>query len=173
MLTAGRRGLGDFGQLLPVIDRMVAEGRQLTDGAMLAAILLPKILLRRDDIEAEERRPMSRSAIATMIEEEIQPFLARLTVSNLKSTQILQALIGFQRLCEPNWSPGERVRFSRKSFFDNALLLFEMLVEATGEGGEALAEWQAAAHRRAAPPAADGARRGRPRRRRRRQGQAL
>ncbi|HYG65407.1 MAG TPA: polynucleotide adenylyltransferase PcnB [Thermoanaerobaculia bacterium] len=173
MLTAGRRGLGDFGQLLPVIDRMVAEGRQLTDGALLAAILLPKILLRRDDIEAEQRRPMSRAAIGTMIEEEIQPFLSRLTVSNLKSTQILQALIGFQRLCEPSWTPGERVRFSRKSFFDNSLLLFEMLVEATGEGGEALAEWQSAARRRSAPPSAEGARRSRPRRRRRRQGQAL
>src|SRR4029077_2480422 len=74
MLTAGARGLGDFGQILPVIDRMVAEGRVLTDGALLAAILLPKILLRRDDIEAQQRRPMSRAEIATMIEEEVQPF---------------------------------------------------------------------------------------------------
>ncbi|HYQ84224.1 MAG TPA: polynucleotide adenylyltransferase PcnB, partial [Rubrobacter sp.] len=33
MLTAGLRGMGDFGQILPVMDRMVAEGRELSDSA--------------------------------------------------------------------------------------------------------------------------------------------
>jgi poly(A) polymerase len=167
MLAAGQRGLGDFGQILPVIDRMVAQRRELRDSALLAAILLPKVLLRRDDVEALDQRPMSRAAIAAMIEEEIAPFLARLAVSNLKSQQILHALIGFQRLCEPHWTPAERARFTRKSFFEDALLLFEMLVEATGEGREALAEWQAAPRRRSGPAPAERARRPRPRRRRR------
>jgi poly(A) polymerase len=150
MLAAGERGLGNFGQILPVIDRMVGEGRDISDTAFLAALLLPKVLLRRYDVEAIDQRPMSRAALAQLIQEEVAPFLARFTVSNLKSQQVLQALMGFQRLCEPGWKPQERVRFARRPFFDDALFLFEVLAQATAEGGEALAEWQAAARRR--PP---------------------
>jgi poly(A) polymerase len=175
MLMAGERGLGDFGQILPAIDRWVAEERPMSDTLLLAALLLPKIMLRRYDVEALDGRPMSRPAIEAMIQEEIAPFLTRFTVSNLKSQQILQTLTGFQRLCEPNWTPHQRVQIARKSFFDDALLLFQMLVEATGEGHEAFATWQAAARRRPAlkAPAETGEARSRPRRRRRRRGPAL
>ena len=95
---------------------------------------------------------------------------------------MVHALAGFQRLCEPRWSTHERVRFARKPYFDDAVLLFEILVLATGEGHEALEVWRAAARRRPplkapAPgeaPAADRpAERPRPRRRRRRRGPAL
>ena len=174
MLKAGKQGLGDFGQLLPVIDRMVAEERPLTDISLLSALLLPKVMLRRYDVEGMDQRPMSRSAIETLVEEEIAPFLSRFTLSNVKAQQILQALIGFQRLCEPSWTTHQRVQIARKSFFDHALLLFEMLVLATGEGHEAFAAWQAAARRRPslkAPAESDA--RSRPRRRRRRRGPAL
>jgi poly(A) polymerase len=170
MLTAGARGLGDFGQILPVIDRMIAEDRPLSDTALLAALLLPKIMVQRVDVEAMNGRPMSRAAIDGMIQEEITPFFQRLTLSNLRSQQVLHALTGFQRLCEPRWSPHERVRFARKPWFDDALLLFEILVQATGEGHEALAQWQAAARRRPPlkAPADSAARAARPRPRRRR-----
>ena len=174
MVAASERGLGNFGQILPVVDNMVRSGRQLSDIGLLAALLLPKVIVRRYDIEALDQRPMSRSAIEVMIQEEVTPFLARFTVSNLKSQQIVQALVGFQRLCEPRWSLPERVRFTRKPYFDDARLLFEILVEATGEGGEALEEWDAAARRR--PPLKAGAEaeaaRPRPRRRRRRRAPA-
>jgi poly(A) polymerase len=173
MLTAGLRGMGDFGQILPVMDRMVAEGRQLSDSALLASVLLPKVMLRRDDIEALNQRPMSRSAIEVMVEEEISSFLSRFTVSNLKSQQITQALIGFQRMLEPVDKLSERVRLARRSWFNDALILFEILVEATGEGQDALAEWQMAARRRPplkAPEDSDA--RPRPRRRRRRRAPA-
>ena len=174
MLAAGQRGMGDFGQILPVIDRMVAAGRELPDTGLLAALLLPKVMLRRDDIEALSQRPMSRSDIEVMVQEEVAPFLSRLTVSNVKSQQVTQALIGFQRLCEPGWKLPDRVRFVRKPYFDNALLLFEILAEATGGGGEALAEWQAAARRRGPlkAPGGESAGRPRPRRRRRRRSDA-
>jgi poly(A) polymerase len=177
MLTAGARGLGDFGQILPVIDRMVAEERPLLDTALLAAILLPKVMLRRMDVEALDNRPMSRAAIEIMIQEEVTPFFQRLTLSNLRVQQVTHALIGFQRLCEPRWSAQERVRFARKPYFDDSLLLFEILVLATGEGREALEQWQAAARRRpplkAPTPGSEGEARPRPRRRRRRRNPAL
>jgi poly(A) polymerase len=169
MLSAGARGLGDFGQILPVIDRMVAQDRPLSDTGLLSALLLPKVMLRRMDIEAQDGRPMSRPAIEAMIQEELAPFFARLTLSNLRSQQVYHALLGFQRLCEPNVSAHERLKLARKPYFDDALLLFETLVLATGEGQEALAEWQAAARRR--PPLkapAESEAGARPRRRRRR-----
>jgi poly(A) polymerase len=169
MLSAGARGLGDFGQILPVIDRMVAQDRPLSDTALLAALLLPKIMLRRMDIEAQDGRPMSRPAIEVMIQEELAPFFSRLTLSNLRSQQVFHALLGFQRLCEPGVTPHERLKLARKPYFDDSLLLFEILVLATGEGQEALEAWQAAARRR--PPLkapAESEARERPRRRRRR-----
>ena len=104
MLTAGARGLGDLGQILPVIDRMVAADRPLSDTGLLAALLLPKVMLRRLDIEAQDGRPMSRPAIEAMIQEEIAPFFSRLTLSNLRAQQVFHALMGFQRLCEPSWT---------------------------------------------------------------------
>ncbi|HSG40031.1 MAG TPA: polynucleotide adenylyltransferase PcnB [Thermoanaerobaculia bacterium] len=174
MLTAGERGLGDFGQILPVIDRMVADERPLTDTSLLAALLLPKVMLRRLDMEANSGKPMRRSAIEAMIQEEVAPFFSRLTISNVRSQQVLHALTGFQRLCEPHCSAHERVRQARKPWFDDALLLFEVLVRATGEGQEALKEWQAAGRRR--PPLkapAESEERSRPRRRRRRRGPSL
>jgi poly(A) polymerase len=169
MLTAGSRGLGDFGQILPVIDRMVAAEHPLSDTGLLAALLLPKVMIRRYDIEALDRRPMNRAAVEVLIEEEIAPFLSRFTVSNLKAQQIHQALVGFNRLCEPSWTAHQRAQFTRKPYFDDSLLLFEMLVAATGEGQEALARWQSAVRRR--PPLkvpAENEPRPRPRPRRRR-----
>src|SRR5262249_39373883 len=38
MVAAGARGLGDFGQILPVIDRLVKDGRELSDTALLSAL---------------------------------------------------------------------------------------------------------------------------------------
>jgi poly(A) polymerase len=175
MLSAGARGLGDFGQILPVIDRLVALDRPLSDTGLLAALLLPKVMLRRLDIESapgeggKPPRPMTRPEIEVMIQEEIAPFFQRLTLSNLRAQQVYHALLGFQRLCEPNASNHERLKLARKPYFDDALLLFEILVQATREGGEALASWQAAARRR--PPLKalpESEARERPRRRRRR-----
>ena len=160
MLAADERGLGDFGQILPVIDRLITGGRELPDTVLLAALLLPKIMLRRDDVEGIGQRPMSRAAIEELVDEESAPLLARFTVSNLKSQQIRRALVGFFRLCEPRWSFAERVRFTRRPHFEDALVLFELLVLATGEGTEALAEWQEPARRR--PPATPAPRAGRP-----------
>lgn len=144
MLAAGSRGMGDFGQIVPVIDGLVAEGRELSDSVLLAALLLPKVLVRRDDVETERGRPLSRAAVEALIQAELAPFLQRYTLSNLKAQQITQALIGFQRLCEPGWRVHERVRFARRPFFADALLLFEILVRATGGGHEALQHWQSA-----------------------------
>jgi poly(A) polymerase len=167
MVAAGERGLGDFGQILPAIDALIAEERQLSDTVLLGALLLPQVLLRRYDVEALDRRPMTRLAVEALIRDVAGPFFRRLPISNVRAQQVVQALSGFQRLCEPRWKLPERLRFTRRPYFEDSLLLMELLVHATGEGAEALEQWQAAARRRTAQPelAEDEAR---PRRRRRR-----
>ncbi len=185
----GGGGGGDFGRLLPTVDRLVQGGRELSDATLLAVLLLPKLLLRRDDVEAFEQRPMSRAALRQLVDETVTPFAARLALSRARAAQLNHALVAFHRLCEPAWTPRGRVQMARRAYFDDGLALFELMVEATGEGREALAAWQAAARQRghveelpppepddAAPPVAGAtgeppaARRSRRRRRRRRGG---
>jgi len=180
MLTAGARGLGDFGRILPALDTFVAEGREMPEIGLLASLLLPGVLVRRSEIEGSESRPISRFRLQKLIEENVAPFFARFTLSQLKSTQVVQAILAFSRMCEPAWTAGERVRFASRPSFADGLWLFELLVEATGEGGETLASWRDAAqmakrhqrhahgsHAVHAETAAEPARRPRRRRRRR------
>jgi len=190
MVGGGAAGVGDFGQLLPTVDTKVQQGRALSDAALLAVLVLPKVLQRRDDIEAVERRPMSRAALRQLVDETVAPFSTRLALSRARSSQLNSALVAFHRLCEPGWAPRGRLQMARRPYFDDGLALFELMVEATGDGGEPLAAWQAAAQHRgrieelpppdeahaeavtAAPGGAPAARRSRRRRRRRRGGGA-
>ncbi|HEV8240651.1 MAG TPA: polynucleotide adenylyltransferase PcnB [Thermoanaerobaculia bacterium] len=185
MVGGGAAGVGDFGRLLPTVDGKVQQGRALSDAALLAVLVLPKVLQRRDDIEAVERRPMSRAALRQLVDETVAPFATRLALSRARASQLNHALVAFHRLCEPGWAPRGRAQMARRPYFDDGLALFELMVEATGDGGEPLAAWQAAAQQRgrieelpppdepvaagaAAAGEAPGARRSRRRRRRRR-----
>ncbi len=148
MIAAGERGLGDFGQILPTLDRKMAAGREVSDGGLLAALLLPSVLLRRYDVEAVGQRALRRSELARLVEEAAEPFFRRYALSKDRTRLTTEALSGFLRLCESPRSAAERVRVATRRFFPDALWLFELLAEATGEGFEELAQWQAAARRR-------------------------
>ena len=179
MVQASERGLGDFGKILPTLDRKIAAGRAASDGGLLAALLLPGVLLRRYDIEALSRKALRRDQLAALVDEVSAPFLKRFALSRIRSQQTTDALKGFLRLCEPHRTAGERHLAVTKSWFPDALWLFELLAEATAEGFEEFVQWQAAARRRPVLASgeltvatADGARaaapRKRPRRRKRR-----
>ncbi len=148
MVQASERGLGDFGKILPTLDRKIAAGGVASDGGLLAALLLPSVLLRRYDIEILARKALRREQLAALVDEVTEPFLKRFALSRVRSQQATDALKGFLRLCEPHRTAGERHHAVTKSWFPDALWLFELLAEATGEGFEELAQWQAAARRR-------------------------
>jgi len=179
MVAVGERGLGDFGRVLPTLDRKVAAGSAVSDGGLLAALLLPSLLLRRFDVEALAGRSLRRTQLHALIDEIAEPFFKRFALSRLRAQQTTDALRGFLRLCEPHRSASERQHAAARPWFPDSLWLFEVLAEATGEGFQELAQWQAAERRRPVlasgetPPAAAAellaapARR-RPRRRRRR-----
>ncbi|MHC4816152.1 MAG: polynucleotide adenylyltransferase PcnB [Planctomycetota bacterium] len=157
----------DFAEVLPAIDRLVLDNREPTDSALLAALLLPSVFLRRRDMEQDRGRHIGREALRKLVGKVVDPFLLRFRISKAKSDQTHQAIAAFHRLGD-NWrTAGDRVRFAGHPGFDDALTMLEILVDATGEGGEDLELWQKVReHRpkRRKPPT----RRTRPRRRRRR-----
>ncbi len=180
MVRASERGLGDFGGLLPALDRQIEEGREFSDGALLATLLLPTVLLHRYDAGGAAGSRLRIGQLDGLVEEAASDFLRRFPFSKERSRQATESLVGFLRLCQPPARTGERIRIAGKSFFPEALLLFELMVSATGEGFEELAQWKAAARRqpvltRGAEGSRGGSREGgsagthaaRPRRRRR------
>lgn len=170
MIEAGERGAGDFSGILPIIDRLCQEGRELPDVVLLGAVLLPRIMLRRYEDEKSKGRLMSLEGFRKAVDVTLEPFLQRFALANYKRSSLVQALEGFHRLCDQRFTPAQRVRFASKSYFDDALALFEILVRATGEGRDALEHWQAARRQRPRrpQPQVETKRRSRPRRRRRR-----
>jgi len=148
MVEAGERGLGEFGRILPALDRRVAGGAEIPDGRLLAALLLPAVLLRRYDIEARGHRALRRQELTGLVADVMAPFVERFALSKERMRLTTEALDGFLRLCEAPASSAERMRVAGKSFFRDGLWLFELLAEATGEGFQELAQWQAAARRR-------------------------
>jgi poly(A) polymerase len=169
LLAASDRGLGDLGRLLPALDRCVREGREVTDGGAIAALLLPGVLLRRHDIEALDRKPMTRAALHGLVEEVMQPFVRRFTLSRQRSEGAQQALATFIEMGRGGWKPADRMRLGRRRSFPDALLLLELITEATGGDDEDELEVWRDVDRRVErstprPPAS------RPKRRRRRRG---
>ena len=168
MLKARSVGAGDFVGILPTIDTMIREDRELSEPVLLAAILLPEVMLRRFDYERRRRRWMPLEAYGEAVSEVLERLLERFSIANHKRAAIRHALDGFHRLCADRWTPDKRLRFASRPAFDDALVLFEILSRATGQGQEVLEQWIAVARQRARrpEPQIEGRRRRRPRRRR-------
>jgi poly(A) polymerase len=165
MVAAGERGLGDFGRILPVIDEMVAAGRQLEDTVLLAALLLPSVILRRHDVEGLDQHPLRRGAVIEIVRETLEPFVDRFALSRQRREGATQAILGYYRLLEEQWTPVRRVRFTRWPNFEEALALLEIVAAASGRGKEEIELWRRA---RTAGDQPHPARKRRRRRRRRR-----
>jgi len=141
----------EYTRLLPAIDDLQARGGKLTDATLLGILLLPQVIQRRDETERKRGRPLSRGQVRSLVEQIVAPFGARFTLSRARIGGLHHALTGFFRLCEPRWLPRARVQLAHRPYFDDALGLFELMVEATGEGEDVLKKWQAAARHRANP----------------------
>ena len=167
VLSAGQRGAGEFESIPTAIDEMVEKGEALSDAVVLGAILLPAVLLRRRDVEAANQRPVHRSALRELTNEELEPFVTRFALSRQRTDQLHQAIWAFHRFAERWKSAGDRIRFSNYPGFDDALTLLEIMVRATGAGEAKLDLWRKIQERRPEKPSLAKTRK--PRRRRRRQ----
>jgi poly(A) polymerase len=163
VLDAETEGAGELAGVLPLLDRMVSQQREVRDAALLGVLLLPVVLLRRREVEGHRRAPLSRSGLRRLIEEVCAGFFSRFTIARAKAEEAAEAMMAFHRLGETQWEAADQARFTRKASFGDALVLFEILVEATGEGAELLAYWRTLAD--TAGPAGARPRSGRRRRR--------
>jgi poly(A) polymerase len=162
MIEAEDDGLGAFGHVLPVLDRVVGGVRDVSDSLLLACLLAPSIMLERHDREEARRRPVSRAEVRSMVATAIDRLGERFSLSHARAKRTAGTLELFQRLCEPpplDWTVRNVTAHPQWS---EAVLLFEMLADATGEGHEMLEAW-----RMAALEAQDAPPKGRPRKRRR------
>lgn len=166
MLRAAELGIGRFDNILPVIDAMTADGREIDDAVLLGAVLLPQVMLDRFERETERGGWLQPNEYRKLVKKTVEPFFKRYSVPNLKKSQLYQALEGFHRLCAGDFTRAQRQKFARKSYFDDAIALFEILVRSTDAGHEELEAWQEIARKRRREPQVE--RRGGGRRRRRR-----
>ena len=144
ILDAREHGMNTLGNILPTVDALIQDGREIPDSVLLAAILLPSILLRRYEKETSSGRFLPADKFRRVAQKVLDPFLQRFSVPNMKRAQLVQALDGFHRMCDGGWTPSRRAKVARKSYFPFALQIFEILVRATEEGFDELKAWEAA-----------------------------
>ncbi len=162
-----------FSQLAARLDERVNTGPEPPLAVLLSTLLLPRIVVGRERLEAAGAG-VPRRRLQRLVEDVVADFSTRYALSAARRGRVVRTLETFQRLCEPNHGPEAIQHLVRREAFDPALELFALLSAAAGSGGEALEHWRRAAE--SAPPRgttdttkppARRRRRGRRRRRRR------
>ncbi|NBD08554.1 MULTISPECIES: polynucleotide adenylyltransferase PcnB [Corallococcus] len=165
----GKEGEKTFYAFAQALDKRVSAGEVLDDAILLATLLVP---ISRAQPPAEESQDEGRASVSRVIEDLLAGFVEAARLPR-RIAERCRMLLLMQRTLS-----GERRKktgaFRRHPLFNEALAVFAMTVEATGEGREALDAWQAG---EVPPPRAganagdsEGPRRKRRRRRRRRTG---
>ncbi len=164
----GKEGEKTFYAFAESLDRRVAAGEPLDDAILLATLLMP---ISRPPEQDEAQSQDVRPSVSHMVEDLLAGFVQSARLPRRIAERCRMLLLAQRTLS------GERRRrsaaFKRHPLFGEALTVFEMTVEATGEGREQLDAWKAG---EVPPPRADasdegsdaGGQRKRRRRRRRR-----
>ena len=133
----------DFVRVLPAIDTAVAEGGAFSDTVLFAALLVPTVIAER--YRLEQRGKATRGRLVRMVDRVAADLAQRYSLSGQRRDRIVQCLETFQRLCEPLDDERQRVQIVRRGSFNDALDLFSLLVEATGDGQDVYEEWRQSA----------------------------
>ncbi|HVR29330.1 MAG TPA: polynucleotide adenylyltransferase PcnB, partial [Thermoanaerobaculia bacterium] len=145
MLDAEEEGLGPFGRILPVLDRVVGGVRDASDSLLLACLLAPSVVLQRHRREERRRKPLARAEVRAIVASTIDALGERFALSHARARRTASTLELFQRLCEPPPLDWTVRHVTAHPGYQEAVLLFEMLADATGEGHEMLEAWRMAA----------------------------
>ncbi len=145
--------------LLGQLDRLVAEERSTSNAlalaATVAAFVVPALL---DD----EIRPSDAS---DMVQEVLQPLISELGIARRDAEQSRQILLAQKRLAPSKKRRGKPMALVKREYFDEALVLYEIMAAAQGDVAEELDVWKALQ-----AEAGGGKNSGRPERKRRRGG---
>jgi poly(A) polymerase len=134
----GREGERVFYSFAEALDRRVAVGEPLDDAILLATLLVP--ISRAAPPPDESQDPGARQSVAQGIEELLAGFVQTARLPRRIAERCRLLLLAQRTLT------GERRRrsqsFRRHPLFNEAMVVFELSVEATGEFGDALAAWR-------------------------------
>jgi poly(A) polymerase len=147
------------------LDARVKAGASFEDAVLLAVLLQPLCeSAPEDEGQGGEGRPQVARAVEELLAELVRTArLPRRIAERCRMILFAQRTLSGQRRRR-----GSLASFRRHPLFAEALHVFEMSVEATGQHREALERWKAGGAPEAAAPGAPGAGEGRGRRRRRR-----
>jgi poly(A) polymerase len=133
----GRKGGETFYAYAEALDRRVSSGEPLDDAILLAALLVP---IAQTGPIVEPQDPAGRPSVAQGIEDLLAEFVQTARLPRRIAERCRLLLIAQRTLT------GERRRrtgaFRRHPLFNDALVVFEISVEATGEHREALEAWK-------------------------------
>ncbi|HET9450319.1 MAG TPA: polynucleotide adenylyltransferase PcnB, partial [Aggregicoccus sp.] len=174
----GKEGERTFYAFAEALDRRIARAEQFDDALLLAALLVPIARATPPAAEAAEGAD-AVPTVAPSIEDLLGEFVRTARLPRRIAERCRMLLIAQRTLTGERRRRGSLASFRRHPIFQDALTVFELTVEATGEHREMLEQWKsgetpkpppqeraAAAAAEGAEPAAAGAPRKRRRRRR-------
>jgi poly(A) polymerase len=133
----GKEGEKTFYSFAEALDRRVASGEALDDAILLATLLVPISRVTPQEESQEGGRP----SVSQQVEELLSSFVQSARLPRRIAERCRMLMLAQRTLS------GERRRrsgaFRRHPLFGEALTVFEMTVEATGEGREQLEAWKA------------------------------
>ncbi|ATB46902.1 polynucleotide adenylyltransferase PcnB [Corallococcus macrosporus] len=146
----GKEGEKTFYAFAEALDRRVSAGEPLDDAILLAMLLIP---ISRST-GPEESQDGGRPSVSQVVEDLLADFVQSARLPRRIAERCRMLLLAQRTLT------GERRRrsaaFKRHPLFSEALTVFEMTVEATGENREQLEAWKAGEVPQPRAAAADG-----------------
>jgi poly(A) polymerase len=170
VFEARRQNLGDFSKVIRLLDRKSAKGEPPSEIGLYASLLLAAITVAHPEA-------IKRSTNSRQVREEMaaitSPLFQRLSIAKHKVEQVVQTVMALRKLDAGGLGTPERVRFSHRPFFQDALLVYEAWIEATDADSAEFRKWRRVAKARAeSTQPTDGRPPKRRRRRRRRSGKS-
>jgi len=136
--THGKDGEVLFDSFASAADRRILSGEKLDDAVLLGALLLPISRAAPDESEKADGPPAVADAIEELLTRFVQTArLPRKIAERTRSILLAQATLSGERRRR-----GSLARFRRHPIFNEALALFEISVEATGQHREILETWK-------------------------------
>lgn len=153
IFEAKKAGLGDFSEMIRLLDRKVANKDAISEIGLYSCLLLPAFVVANPKaMKAGANGRQLRESVARITE----PLFRRLSIAKHKVEQVAHTVVALGRLDRRDWTMRERIRFANRPFFHDALLVYEAWVAATDSDPSQLREWRRVARAAASAGAPGG-----------------
>lgn len=122
-------------KVLDQFDRLAAQGEELSNALLLAAIMNPFL-------EAMLRPGVRPGEASAMIVELAYPLIDKLRVARRDAERVRQILLAQRRLAPSRRRRGRPMALARRDFFDEALAVYEITARAAGRDTSDVEYWR-------------------------------